>query len=418
MKFFNKTFLATAVVTSLVLPTAAFATNGMNPEGNGVKARGMGGAGVALANETASTVTNPAAVVGVGHRLDVSVGVFSPNPRSYTLTGNGFGFDASQESESNLFVIPFFGMAFPINEKSAWGFSLNAAGGMNTEYNTNFGAALGNTTKTGINLEQLFVSGTYGHKVGANTTLGVSAIYAYQKFEATGLEAFQGASRFGNNLSNVGSDTSDGFGVKIGIQGDISKEVKYGVSYQPKIGMSKFDKYKGLFADQGQLDIPATFNAGIAWSINPKTILAFDYANIDYEGVNAIGNSVNNYVPGVVEFGDSGGPGFGWKSINIFKLGVAYESSKDWIWRAGWNHGENPVTSEEISVAFLAPAVIEDHLTLGFTGVINPKSEWSMNFVHSFKNSTSGTFNPNFGGGTMTVEMEQNFLELGYSRLF
>ncbi len=424
MKSFKKKFIATAIVSSLILPATAFATNGLLSEGNGAKARGTGGAGAAMANENASIVTNPAAVVGVGDRMDVAIGLFSPSPRKYELTNNT-PFGGSQTSDQDLFVIPSFGMAFPIDSQSAWSIGLNAAGGMNTEYSTNFGINSGapntaNGTKTGINLAQLFLSGTYGRKVGSNTTVGISILAAYQTFEATGLEAFAQSSESSGNLSNNGVDTSTGFGVKIGIQGDITPELKYGISYQPKIEMSKFDKYKGLFANQGQLDIQSTFTAGIAYNLNPKTTLVFDYLYIDYEGVDAIGNSIGELAKGK-PFGSTGGPGFGWKSINVFKLGVAYQSSADWTYRAGWNHGDNPVTSAEVSVAFLAPGVITDHLTLGFTNRIDANSEYTVDFVHSFKNSVSGEFGPGipgFGGGTIEVEMEQNFLEIAYSKMF
>ncbi|VAW95191.1 hypothetical protein MNBD_GAMMA22-1001 [hydrothermal vent metagenome] len=417
MKTFKKNIIAVAIASSLILPATAFATNGMKSEGDGAKARGTGGAGVAMANENGSIVTNPAAVVGVGDRMDVAIGLFSPSPRKYSLTGNINGFDGAQTSGQDLFVIPAFGMAFPIDSQSAWSIGLNAAGGMNTEYSTNFGAVpTGATTKTGINLAQLFLSGTYGRKVGSNTTLGISAIAAYQTFEATGLEAFAGASTDGNAVSNNGVDSSTGFGVKIGIQGDITPEFSYGVAYQPKITMSKFDKYKGLFPNQGEMDIPSTFTAGIAYDLNPKTTIVFDYLYIDYDGVAAIGNKVSEF-PGKA-FGATDGPGFGWDSINVFKLGVAYATSADWTYRVGWNHGDNPVQSDEVSVSFLAPGVTTDHLTLGFTNRIDANSEYTVDFVHSFKNSSSGAFSSAFGSGTMEVEMEQNFLEIAYSKMF
>ncbi len=427
MKSFKKKFIATAIVSSLILPATAFATNGLVSEGNGAKARGTGGAGVAMANENASIVTNPAAVVGVGDRLDVAIGLFSPSPRKYELAGNNLGangnFNDAQTSKNDLFVIPSFGMAFPIDSQSAWSIGLNAAGGMNTEYSRNFGentAVVTNGPKTGIDLKQLYLSGTYGRKVGSNTTLGITALAAYQTFEATGLSAFGafGASIDSTKLSNNGVDTSTGFGVKIGVQGVLTSSLKYGIAYQPKIKMSKFEKYKGLFANGGEMDIPATFSAGIAYDMNPKTTLVFDYLYIDYEGVAAIGNSLKNFTDKGKLFGQEGGPGFGWKSINVFKLGVAYAASADWTYRVGWNHGDNPIDSSEVSVAFLAPAVITDHLTLGFTNRIDVNSEYTVDFVHSFKNSVSGPFAAPFGNGTMTVEMEQNFLEVAYSKMF
>lgn len=422
---YTKNATAVVAVLGMGFSLQAYATNGMNPEGTGVKNRGMGGAGVAMANDTASITNNPAAVTDVGKRMDVAIGLFSPSPRGYTLTGNVAGLSTTQESESDLFVIPFFGISFPIDNKSAWSFVINANGGMNTNYSRNaFPTFPPNATEgTGINLEQLFVTASYGYKVTPDVSLGITGIYAYQKFRATGLQAFDFAvytSNVGSITSN-GDDTSTGFGYKIGIQANLGGNITMGASYQPKINMNTFDKYKGLFADQGDLDIAPTTAIGLAWKPNSNLTFALDYLNIDYDAVPGIGNSTNIFSPGVVRFGDSNGPGFGWKSIDVIKLGVEYAASSDWTWRAGWNHGDNPIESGEVTVNFLAPGIIEDHLTLGFTHKLDTDSELSANFVHSFKNSISGTFAPTvagFGGGTMTLEMEQNFVEMGYSKLF
>jgi long-chain fatty acid transport protein len=415
-----------AVLAGLgALPLSVHATNGMNPEGTGVKNRGMGGAGVALANEAASVTNNPAAVTNVGKRMDVAFGLFSPKPRGYTLTGNTMGLDANQESDSNYFVIPFFGMIFPINNKSAWSFIVNVNGGMNTDYAHNaFPTFPPNSTEgSGINLEQLFLTGSYGYKVAPGVSLGITGIYAYQRFKATGLQAFDSSTytESPGSITSNGNDTSTGFGVKVGIQADVGGNVTLGASYQSKITMSKFDKYKGLFADQGELDIAPTWSAGLAWKQSDKLTVALDYLYIDYASVHAIGNSTNTFSPGVVKFGSTNGPGFGWKSISVFKLGFQYASSDQWTWRAGWNHGDNPIGSDQVTVNFLAPGVIQDHLTLGFTHKLDQDSELSADFVHSFNNSVSGTFAPTvsgFGGGTMKLEMTQNYFEMGYSKKF
>jgi long-chain fatty acid transport protein len=417
------TKIATAVVAVLGMGFSlqAYATNGMNSEGTGVKSRGMGGAGLAMSEEVASAVNNPAAVIDIGNRMDVALGLFSPNPRSYNLTGNTSGLSGTQESDKKIFAIPFFGMTFPIDPSSAWALTISANGGMNTDYATNFSPGFGGVGPTGINLEQLFIAGTYGRKVSDSTTLGISAIVAYQTFEAKGLQGFASLSSDSANLSNNGKDSSTGLGVKVGIQGKVSDTVSLGASYQPKINMKAFDKYKGLFADHGDLDIAATLAAGVAWKASPQLTVALDYLNIDYKGVTAIGNSTS--LANTMAFGSSNGPGFGWDSINVFKLGFQYGYSDDWTLRAGWNHGDNPIKSSEVTVNFLAPGVITDHLTLGGTYKMDKASELSFNFVRSFSHSVTGAFAPYsnlgaFGGGTMTLEMSQNYVEMGYAKKF
>ena len=441
MKMLRKQLVTLTAAVSMALPMSVMATNGMNPIASGAKARGMGGAGVAMANEAASVTNNPAAAVNAGDRWDIALTLFDPSPRGYTLSGqradiNPFvpgdqNFNGSQTSSDDKFLIPFFGLVSPIDSKSAWAFVVNANGGMNTDYATNFGANAGGTGPTGINLAQLFLNGTYAHKVSDNVSLGYTAIYAYQTFEAKGLKSFQYSTIDSNNLSDNGEDTSTGYGFRIGVQAKIGNGMTLGAAYQTKIEMSKFSKYRGLFANEGSLDIAPTYSIGLGWVMSPQLTLAFDYSYIDYEAVDSISNSTSLYnnqgamsglpcgsTAGDVCFGSNGGPGFGWKSISVYKIGAEFAMSPTMTLRAGWNHGENPITSEEVSVNFLAPGVIEDHITLGLTMAMSKTSEINFNYIKAMENSVSGPFSSNFGGGTMNISMEQNLFEFGYAQHF
>ncbi len=54
--------------------------------------------------------------------------------------------------------------------------------------------------------------------------------------------------------------------------------------------MTEFDDYKELFAEQGDLDIPANFALSATIKATPKVNVSFDYQRILYEGVNSISN--------------------------------------------------------------------------------------------------------------------------------
>ncbi len=54
--------------------------------------------------------------------------------------------------------------------------------------------------------------------------------------------------------------------------------------------MGKFDKYKGLFAEQGSFDIPSKYGVGIAVKAMPETTVAFDIERINYADVPAVNN--------------------------------------------------------------------------------------------------------------------------------
>ena len=55
--------------------------------------------------------------------------------------------------------------------------------------------------------------------------------------------------------------------------------------------MGKLSNYQGLFRNQGDLDIPATYGVGIAVKATPQLTIAGDIQQIDYAKVPAIGTS-------------------------------------------------------------------------------------------------------------------------------
>lgn len=410
----NKLTVAMTVALSLGLPATALATNGMNSEGFGPKDRGMGGAGVARATETQSIVNNPAAVTAVGDRMDVALGLFSPNERGFDLSGNGGGLSQAQTSKSNVFPIPFFGYSKGLGDGAAWAFTISALGGMNTDYANNF-AGIPNS-RTGINLAQMFFGGTYGAKLSDSVSWGVTASLDYQKFAAEGLQAFAGASSDSTKLSDNGSEDSTGIGLKIGLRGELANGGSWGASYRLKSDMSEFDKYAGLFPNQGDLDIAPTFTLGVAFPMSSDTVLAVDYHFIDYEAVDTISSPTSLFPP--TQFGADDGPGFGWESISVVKVGIETKTSDDMIWRGGINVGESPLAKDEFSTAFLVPATVTTHLSAGFTMQLDKNSEITAVWVHTLSESQSGPFAAAFGGGTLEAEMEQNFIEVSYGTRF
>ncbi|HEX6267234.1 MAG TPA: long-chain fatty acid transporter, partial [Burkholderiales bacterium] len=85
----RKTLLAAATAVAFA-PFGANATNGYFPHGHGMKAKGMGGAAMAMTSDTMGGVENPAAMVFVGDRLDVGVDWFRPD-RSARRQGSAGG---------------------------------------------------------------------------------------------------------------------------------------------------------------------------------------------------------------------------------------------------------------------------------------------------------------------------------------
>jgi long-chain fatty acid transport protein len=212
---------------------------------------------------------------------------------------------------------------------------------------------------------------------------------------------------------------SYGFGGKIGIMGQVVDGLTLGATYQTVLSMSAFDKYKGLFAEGGKFDVPANWTAGLAYSTGKMTF-AFDVKQILYSKVKSVGNIMllptNPDGTPNLNFkllGDNEGSGFGWKDMTIFKVGAQYGVCETMDLRAGFSHGNNPVQESEVMFNILAPAVIENHVTLGFTKRFG-KKELDIAIVRALNNALTGK-NQMDPAQNITIEMNQWELEIGFS---
>lgn len=419
---FKHSMLALAVAV-VVAPTAANATNGYFAHGYGTKDKGMAGAGVALPQDAMAAATNPAGMVWVGHRFDLGAAIFSPR-RQYTVSGNpspppAFGLaPGTVKSDKNYFLIPHFAANWMLNADSSFGVAVYGNGGMNTDYPGSAGGGMGTYGggRTGVDLMQLFITPTYSRKINNNASWGVGLVLAGQTFQARGLSRFAPFSSDSSNLTNNGHDTSYGAGARLGIQADVMPALTLGATYTSKIKMGEFKDYQGLFAEQGDFDIPASATIGLAWHTTPDSALVFDIQRIWYSNVKSIANPM---LPNLqtARLGDDNGAGFGWDDMTVYKLGYQWKTGGDWTWRVGFSHGNQPIPDSEVLFNILAPAVMENHVTFGFTKEMSKNNELSMAFMYAPSKKVSGP-NPLSPGQNIELEMKQYEVEASWAWKF
>lgn len=402
------------------LPHAAHATNGYFSNGYGAKTEAVAGVGIALPQDGLAAASNPAGTAFVDTQINLGLDLFQPD-RGASVSGNNLGPAGSLDGNysgngKSLFFIPSFGYSRQLNSETSIGLAVYGNGGMNTQYNTNPFAPIGGKGSGGVNLEQLIVTPSVAYKVTSQNVLGIGLNFAYQRFKAQGLQGFAAASTSPADVSNNGSDSSTGVGVHLGWIGQIDDQWRVGATWSSKINGS-FSKYKGLFADNGNFDIPANYGLGLAYQPSATWSVAADYQVIQYGGVSSVGNPLSNFNPaGGVFLGSSGGPGFGWKDVKVVKLGVVENFSPTLTLRAGFSHSTEPIPSSQTFFNILAPGTIQNHVTFGFTWRVGAHSEWSGFYAHGFEKTVNGqqSIPPSFGGGDANVHLKEDILGIEY----
>jgi len=477
------TIFSTLIILAFIT-NSVFATDGYFSNGQGTRNKGFAGAGIAYLNSPFAASINPAGLGFLKKKwsLEVSLGIFNPN-RQYSVSGapttpdkwgyydaNGnfvndprysaFGLaEGTIESGSSTFFIPAIAFSYQIGEKNTIGLNFYGNGGMNTDYDTKtyysaivdgFGNPMpdGNpnpmanvTVPTGVNLQQMFLALTYARKFGENHSLGISPVFAYQTIEVKGMQAFRDMGAAGmpgmavdrsQYVTNNGVSSSTGFGFRIGYQGQLIEGLRLGASFQPKINMSNFDEYKGLFAEEGGFDIPANWQAGLSYDFTEDFTLMADVKQILYSGVNSVSNPMNPQQimpmvpnpnmtspddammpnPNFIPLGDENGAGFGWEDMLIFKLGTEFRQVENWEFRLGYSYGKQPIQESEVMFNIIAPAVNENHISVGLTRMFGERA-LNLAITHALENSVKGQ-NPFDPAQQIEISMNQWEVEIGF----
>lgn len=405
-----------ALLLSTLGAPSAFATDGYFAHGFGVKAQGIGGAGIAFPQDALAAASNPAGTAWAGDRIDAGVTWFAPR-RGAEIVGNGVpGADGQYDGNAKKsFFLPEFGYTKQLSAASALGVAVYGNGGMNSDYAKNPFGAFGGAGHAGVDLAQVFISPSIAYKLNERNAIGAAVNFAYQRFAANGLGAFSTISSDPNNLTNRGYDTSTGWGLRLGWSGQVTPDLTLAATWSSKIKMGEFDKYRGLFAEGGGFDIPENYGVGLAYKATPALTLVADIERIKYASVKSVGNPLANLFAGN-PLGGANGPGFGWRDITVVKAGASYVLSRDLTLRIGYNHSGKPIPNDQTFFNILAPGVVQDHLTLGSTWQTPGGGELSLAYARGFNKTVGGanSIPAPFGGGNANISLGEHLLGVAY----
>jgi long-chain fatty acid transport protein len=187
-----------------------------------------------------------------------------------------------------------------------------------------------------------------------------------------------------------------GFGFQAGLHAALESGINASLSYKSKQSFQDFafePTTPGASDFEFRLDYPAIISAGVAYTGMEGLTLAADIRYIDFENT-----------PGFDQtgFGAQGQVlGFGWSSITVVAIGAQYEVAPGVPVRLGYAFNGNPIDEDTAFFNTPAPAIIEQHVSGGFSYRINEKLQFSLAAQLGLENEVSGDWkSPMFPGGT------------------
>ena len=411
-----------------LLSLPAMATNGYFAHGYSLAQKALGGAGTASVEDPLIVTVNPAATAFTPQGLTAGLSLFTPirdfradapeGQAGIVTIAPGF-----RRSQNEYYPLPAVAYNRALGDWGRWGVAMFGNGGLNTEYvghsaqfadglplagtecagtfgggapvegqNDPVGFCGNGKRNAGVDLAILYLTPSLAVKLGERSALGVAPIFALSRFAARGLSAFAQFSNAPDKVSDNGHDLAYGVGYRIGGFTALIPAVRLGASYQGRVRMGEFDDYAGLFAEQGDFDIPESWNLGVVLRLTPRHQLLFDYQRINFSQIRSVGNPMdpNRFVnqcalPRLLGstatseacLGAATGPGFGWQDMTVRKFGYQYAAQR-WKLRLGFSTARQPIPASEVLFNVLAPGVIEQHFTAGFSWRLSSLLELEM----------------------------------------
>lgn len=440
-----KKLAALLAVAGIASP--AFATNGMNMEGYGPVATGMGGASMAYDNGTAAVVNNPATLglmASGTSRLDIAVGGLHPDVKA-KMTGM-----PDVKSGGDAYYMPAIGYVRK-DGKLSYGVGVFSQGGMGTEYaaGTFMSAGSPGDTRSELGVGRLIVPVAY--QASPDLTVGGSIDFVWATLDlkmaastamlggmvtgGSGMLFSQLPGLMSMNWARVdfsdGNDFSGaakgyGWAGNLGVTYRINNALTVGAAYHSKTSLSDLETGNAgasmtagmmggaaMFADSGKIKVrdfqwPETYAVGVSFQAMPQLQLVADVKHIGWKKV------MKNFKMTYESAGMGGSVDFTmpqeWKDQTVLQLGATYMVNSQLAVRAGYNGSRNPIPDSYLNALF--PAIVKDHYTLGVGYAFSKMSE--LNGSVTFAPKVTQTS----GATGITNEHSQTNWQLMYTQRF
>ncbi len=387
----------------LLVSATGWAGNGHLLHGVGAVNSSMGGAGVALLEDSIAALhVNPALLVKVeGNQISFSSEFFEDGLRVEAQVGLR---TSSTDATTQIGVIPAFGwMGHKPGAPMGMGFGLLGEAGFRTDYPQDSSNFLLLPQPDGFgriftDLSIVKIPFAFAFQVNKQLAVGLSInIYrgslAIQPLPVVQPDCASNGQCWLPGASNQVSRF--GIGGQFGFVYDVNPMVSFGLSYTTK---QKFSQYRWnstvenpLVARFGtarelqfNLDGPQTVQFGFGLHPSKKLSVALDGKYIHYNGVAGIGEA------GGVDTVNHKLIGIGWKNIWVGMIGAEYKPNPKMSLRLGYNHGMSPIKSELTVTSMGTPSTFQKHFCAGMGMALMPHIGMDIGFYYTPRETKSG----------------------------
>ncbi len=257
-------------------------------------------------------------------------------------------------------------------------------------------------------LQRTVVAPTLARDWGDHGSVRLTGVLAYQRFASLGLGT-TAADAWTPSPAWI-NDSSYGAGVRFDVGNAFNDRLRWNFGYQSRVGMSAFANYRGVFADPGDFDIPASATANFSYALTPRLGVDLGVQRVMYNAITPFTSS-NLPTRFLALLGDSGSPVFAWRDLNVYSVGWTFSDDEIGSLQMRYTTRQQPVPTSKLLERALASATANDTISLGWSRGFGPNA--SLGFAASYATSPYFLLMPSYlarsDGTASQFEFEANW---------
>ena len=230
-------------------------------------------------------------------------------------------------------------------------------------------------------LQRTVVAPSLSTRWGENGNVRLTGVLAYQRFASIDLGTTTSSWR---PLPTWERDSSYGVGARVDVGNMIGDRLHWELGVQSRVGMEAFSNYRGVFADKGDFDIPASATASISYALTPDFSLDAGVQRVQYSAIRPFTSS-NLPTRFLALLGDSSSPVFAWRDLNVYSLGWTLRDNDLGNLQMRYTTRQQPIPTSRLLENALASATANDMFSLGWSRAIGTGT--NLSFSASYASS-------------------------------
>ncbi|MEP7096129.1 MAG: hypothetical protein ABI748_00580 [Dokdonella sp.] len=231
-------------------------------------------------------------------------------------------------------------------------------------------------------LQRTVIAPTLARDWGDRGSIRLTGVLAYQRFASIGLGTTVADAwappppRFG--------ESSYGAGARVDVSSALGDGLRWNLGYQSRVGMGAFANYRGVFADPGDFDIPASATASVSYALTPQFAMDIGVQRVMYSAITPF-TSANLPTRFLALLGDGSSPVFAWRDLNVYSVGWTLRDAGIGNVMLRYTTRQQPIPTSSLLANALASATANDMISLGWSRAFGVRS--NLTFLASYATS-------------------------------